>query len=533
VKAAHRKSVRRFKIARRKAPLMEFAFEVRESDLMGRIGRIRVGGKVLETPSLLPVIHPVSQQVTTKELESMGFGGLMTNSYIMMSRRGDEALEKGIHRALDYGGVFMTDSGGYQALEYGNLDLTYRRVASFQTRIGSELSVTLDRPTGFSASREYAKGTVDYSLRNALATMREFGQSKTVWVGPVQGGVFPRLLSRSARSLLSGGFAYLALGSPVQVMDNYRFGELVDMIVATRRAIPYAVPLHLFGAGHPLTMALSIALGCDTFDSASYILFARNGRYMTERGVSKLDSLEFLPCSCPVCIRATTSALKDLDTGDRTKALALHNLYILKKEVEACKEAIAEGRLWDLVQEKAIAHPSLFGALRNFADARDLLSGGTPLLKRKGLFVRNELDFARPELAMARDRLRRTTKVSSKTAVLVVSDIPLPMNMLRLPAKNVPSHCDFYRFHPVLGPYPAELEFVYPYTQTVTPSSKNPVPSAFLKQLRKAGYSKIVVVTADDYLQSAPPEVRSRPRRRGSSPSPQSASTRPQWPRRP
>ncbi|HXY56880.1 MAG TPA: hypothetical protein VEH01_04615, partial [Nitrososphaerales archaeon] len=66
--------------------MLNLAFEVKESDLLGRIGTIRVAGKSLETPYLFPVIHPVSQIVPTRDLSSMGFAGLMTNSYIIYSR---------------------------------------------------------------------------------------------------------------------------------------------------------------------------------------------------------------------------------------------------------------------------------------------------------------------------------------------------------------------------------------------------------------------------------------------------------------
>jgi 7-cyano-7-deazaguanine tRNA-ribosyltransferase len=478
---------------------MEFTFEVRESDLMGRIGRLRVGGKALDTPCLLPVIHPVNQLVTTQELELMGFKGLMTNSYIILSRRRDEALKEGIHRMLQYEGVFMTDSGGYQVLEYGDIEVGYRRVASFQESIGSELSVTLDKPTGFSASEKYARSSMEYSLKNAIATINEYGQGKTAWVGPIQGGLFPLLLSKSASSLVKAGFEFLALGSPVEVMKNYKFLELLSMVATTRRAIPYSVPLHLFGAGHPLTMALAVALGCDTFDSASYMLFAKDGRFMTDRGVSRLEAMKFLPCSCPICAKTTVAGLLELDLTNRTRSLALHNLYVLRKEVEVCREAIAEGRLWDLVQEKAIVHPRLFDAFKRLSKATDLLLDGTPLLKDKGLFVRDRHDFARPELARASNRLKQSVMRRSNSAVLVISEVPLPLSKVRLPDHKLPSECDFYGLHPTLGPYPAELEFVYPFTQTVASSGAcgKAQTAAAQKQLRNWGYSEVLLVKVD------------------------------------
>jgi 7-cyano-7-deazaguanine tRNA-ribosyltransferase len=464
----------------------------------------------------------------------MGFRGLVTNSYIIRSRRREEALEKGIHRMLDYDGVLMTDSGGYQVLEYGDLGVDYSDMAAFQADIGSELAVTLDRPTGFSESEKYARGTMEYSLKNAVATMKEFGKTRTVWVGPVQGGLFPGLLKKSARSLVEAGFEFLALGSPVQVMENYRFSELVKMILATRSALPYSVPLHLLGAGHPLTMAIAVALGCDTFDSASYILFAREGRYMTERGVSRLQAMKFLPCSCPVCTRTTVKELTELEPRERGKSLAIHNLHVLRKEVELCKEAIAEGRLWDLVQEKAAVHPGLSEALAEVAKASDVLKEGTPPLKDRGLFLRNPFDARRPELALARERLRQTMARRSKTAVLLTVGESLPLAKLKI-APELPKDSDLYKLHPVLGPYPAELEFVYPFTQTVsspecvdTRRRREPV-----KALWDLGYSTILLANVDAGGGFRLTTARSRPKSRGSSPSVPSSSARSQSPRRP
>ncbi|MDG6898739.1 MAG: tRNA-guanine transglycosylase, partial [Nitrososphaerota archaeon] len=209
---------------------MRLSFEVKESDLLGRIGRLSIGKRTIETPYLFPVIHPVYQAIGLDEIEQMGFHGVMTNSYILRKRRREEAIEHGLHKLLGFDGMIMTDSGGYQVLEYGDLDASYDEVADFQSRMGSDLAVTLDRPTGYSKSRTYATSTMEESLRGALATIRDFGDSETVWVGPVQGGLFGDLLKRSAGEMVAAGFQMLALGSPVQVMQNYRYEELVRML---------------------------------------------------------------------------------------------------------------------------------------------------------------------------------------------------------------------------------------------------------------------------------------------------------------
>ncbi|MDA4121375.1 MAG: tRNA guanosine(15) transglycosylase TgtA [Thaumarchaeota archaeon] len=499
---------------------MGFSFEVKESDLLGRLGTMRVRGKTLQTPCLLPVIHPVSQAVPPSELRAIGFEGLMTNSYILSSRRRDEAVSEGIHRLLGYDGVLMTDSGGYQVLQYGDLDVDYRQVASFQADIGSDFGVTLDRPTGYPQTSSVAKQTMEYSRKNAIATLAEFGNRETVWVGPVQGGLYLDQVKRSASSMVKAGFEFLALGSPVQVMQNYMFADLVRMILAVRKAVPYSVPIHLFGAGHPLTMALAVALGCDTFDSASYILFARKGKYMSRSGVTSLESMKFLSCSCPVCAKSTVKGLLELDHAEKTRMLALHNLYVLKDEVEACKEAIAQGRLWDLVEERSMAHPRLREAFEEMTKHVELLGEGTPAVKDRGLFIRSREDLIRPEILIARRRLGGALQRGSERATVSVASEEkgrLPPSRGRKDRRSA----DSYRIHPVLGLHPAELEFVYPFSQSVVAEGieENLNPRGVSASLRKMGYRSVSFIDKGQRKG----KVRSTRSLRGASPSARSS----------
>jgi 7-cyano-7-deazaguanine tRNA-ribosyltransferase len=307
------------------------------------------------------------------------------------------------------------------------------------------------------------------------------------------------------------------------------------MIVAARRPLPYSVPLHLFGAGHPLTMALAVALGCDTFDSASYALFARNGRYMSHGGVLSLRMMKYLPCSCPVCARTSVKDLQEVDARERTRLVATHNLYMLREEVEACKEAIAEGRLWDLVEEKSMAHPRLRDAFIELTKHRDIFVEGTPLLKDRGLLLRSEEDLGRPELDSAAKRLGSVLRRESRDAVLLTSWDSVPIGKKKQGSAGVPYKSDTYRIHPVLGVYPAELDFVYPFTQVVTAGaidSRVSVKEAAAR-LRKLGYRSVKVSTAGAKRRNASRQVTSRRTRQGASLSPRSSSPRPRSPRRP
>jgi len=135
-------------------------FEVKATDLLGRVGRLHTRHGALETPALLPVVHPINQEIDLNTIKKIGFKAVMTNAYITLKRIGEEAAERGIHSIIGFDGIIMTDSGGYQVLEYGEVDVTPAKMTTFQEEIGSDIAVVLDRPTGFSRNRAFAEQTL-------------------------------------------------------------------------------------------------------------------------------------------------------------------------------------------------------------------------------------------------------------------------------------------------------------------------------------------------------------------------------------
>ena len=92
-------------------------FEIKYSDLAGWIGVLHTNHGKIETPSFVPVIHPVRQSITAKKIKEIGFDVVITNAYITMKRHEDKARKAGLHKIINYDGEVMTDSGGYQVLE--------------------------------------------------------------------------------------------------------------------------------------------------------------------------------------------------------------------------------------------------------------------------------------------------------------------------------------------------------------------------------------------------------------------------------
>ncbi|MGQ9780838.1 MAG: tRNA guanosine(15) transglycosylase TgtA [Nitrososphaeria archaeon] len=444
-------------------------FEVKKTDLAARIGTLKTRSGTIETPTVLPVIHPFNQVIKPKEMAKMGFDALMTNSYLILreNRRSGESYN--VHRFLDFEKPIMTDSGAYQLLQYGEVETTPEEIVEFQKSIGTDVGVILDTPTGFTRNRRRAEETVKKTLEAAERSAFLFGDDKILWAGPIQGGTFYDLVEESARMMTKLDFDIFALGSPTQVMEQYNFEHLVRMILAAKGNIPLDRPLHLFGAGHPLTLSMAVSLGCDLFDSASYILYAKRGAYMTEHGTHHLDDLNYLPCECAVCSKYTAKEIRE--SKERTRLLATHNLHILSREIKSIRQAIYDGRLWEYVATKSRSHPKTWAAFKTFKELTEYLGKGTPIFKSHGLYLCSTPDQYRPEAKRSFDRIIRNIKIEKKILVVYLSTTNDHsfLYSLRAAAEHViGAKADTIQFcagiFPI-GVVPIELCDIYPFSQ--------------------------------------------------------------------
>lgn len=485
---------------------MKAEFEVKHKDLLGRVGYLHVGGKRVETPAFVPVINPAGQVVPAEEMKRLFECNIViTNAYILLKRFRQRVIEDGVHKFIGFDGVVMTDSGGYQVLIYGDVDASPVDIAVFQESIGSDIAVPLDRPTGL-VNRKEAEKTVEVTLANVKLTMDVVGpDSRCVWVAPVQGGLYYDLIERCVGEYEKMGFSLYCLGSPTPLMTSYRYKQLASMVSSTRRFLGPVKPLHLFGAGHPMVFAFVVAMGVDLFDSASYALFAKEDRYLTSDGTVRIESLAYFPCSCRVCIDYSPREMKQMEKSERFRLLSLHNLHVCFEEVEAVKQAVWEGRLFELVEKRAKSHPTLFDAFRNvFGDEETVktMARHTPLTKRRGLFLFDEESLKRPEYVRMMEWLESFFPDEGETAVLVSHRAATGRNLTNLLSKISEaigsSDFDVFVVGTPFGLVPLSLYSVYPISQTNYPTSlmksiENKVFMNAFQKLSRSKHRKVVV----------------------------------------
>ncbi|MEB3780601.1 MAG: tRNA guanosine(15) transglycosylase TgtA [Desulfurococcales archaeon] len=453
-------------------------FEVKDVDLAGRIGILSSRGKRIETPAFMPVVDPIRQELPLEQIRNAGFDQIITNAYLILKRFGERAVEEGIHGILGFNGMIMTDSGAYQILEYGSIDVSQEEILHYQIAIGSNIGVILDHPTG-DVGLEEARRSVEITLNRAKEAEDLISGTDLIWVLPIQGGRHFDLVEYSAmKSKHFKSYGMYGIGSPTVFLERYMYDVVLEIIYRAKKHLPPGKPVHLFGAGHPLILPFAVALGVDTFDSASYILYARDGRYMTEYGVYRIEDLEYLPCNCPVCSRYSASEFRDMPREERTRLLALHNLYTINRMIRRIKQSIREGRLWELLEEVSKRHPQAYSTFQKILNYNDYIERFTPRVKGivKGLRVYNIESLYNPKISRFRFKLLKLKPPPPSIYEGKASFYPLTRN-----TECSRSDREFTVYYvPYIGIIPSPLCGVYPSTQFDYPHT---VPSNIIEDL--------------------------------------------------
>ena len=449
-------------------------FEIKDRDAAGRICKFTTKHGTVTTPNLMPVINPNKMPILPKEMKSL-FGAeiVITNSYIIKK---DEklrlkAINDGLHKLIDFDGTIMTDSGTFQSYVYGDVDVEPLEIVEFQKKIGSDIATILD-----------VFGTPDQTFKQAEEGMKETlsRAKKSVEIKddmilstPVQGSIYPDLRFKCAKELSKIGGDFYPIGGVVPLMENQRYTDLINVILSSKRGLDPSKPVHLFGAGHPMIFPMAVALGCDFFDSSAYIKYAVDDRLIFTWGTEKLEDISELPCCCPVCSSYSSDELKKLSKKERTVEIAKHNLYVSFAELKKIRNAISQGSLWELVEQRANANPHLLEAfnLLKSEDNKDWLEKFEPISKNKAMFYTGSQTFHRPIVHRIHKRLvDRFEKNSDFYIVLPEGKKPFStqyaQEIKQIYQKNNKVNIII---DSSLGPVPVELDEMYPFAQSVFP----------------------------------------------------------------
>ena len=465
-------------------------FEIRAKDGLARLGRFTTNHGTVRTPLLMPVVHPGKSAIKAKELVNhYGFQMVITNSYIIRSheRFRDIALEKGVHELLNFTGPIMTDSGTFQMYFHSLPDdeIDPLEIVEFQKSIGTDIGTILDVFSDPKVGKTKVEQDMRISLERAKLSVDK--KDEMMLAGTVQGGSYPDLREISAKGLASLDFDVHPIGGVVPFMEQYRYADIVRATLAAKKHLPPDRPVHLFGCGHPMFFAQAALLGCDFFDSASYAKFAEGGRMLHPTGTIHLDQLNELPCDCPVCSNTTALEFKTLEKSEKDLELMKHNLYVTSAEMRRVRQAISEGKLFELTATRARSHPGLLEAFRVMMEYSKMMVDSDPMGKTSSIFYTGPETVMRPEVVNFYQRLYELYPYRNTNTIIMVPD-----NANRPYSESAGAIIEEVRqrkpedlillFLTPMGIVPWELEHVHPAQQGVFPETTDSLSLEVVQQ---------------------------------------------------
>src|SRR5213596_599592 len=173
-----------------------FSFRVTHTDRGARRGRMTTAHGRVETPAFMPVgTQGAVKGVTHRDLDSIGAEILLSNTYHLYLRPGDDLIARrgGLHRFIGWTRPMLTDSGGYQVFSLADrrtidengarfrshLDgsshlLTPEKAADIQAQLGSDIAMVLDECLAYPAEIGPARQSMERTLRWARRARERF-----------------------------------------------------------------------------------------------------------------------------------------------------------------------------------------------------------------------------------------------------------------------------------------------------------------------------------------------------------------------
>lgn len=223
-----------------------------------------------------------------------------------------------------------------------------------QYDLGSDIVMIFDECTPYPATFDYAKKSMEMSLRWAKRSRNRFDElgNQNALFGIVQGGVYEELRKISVEGLVEIGFdgyavGGLAVGEPKE--DMHRILEYVCP------QLPADKPRYLMGVGKPEDLVEGVRRGIDMFDCVMPTRNARNGHLFVTDGIVKIRNAKYRDdtspldpeCDCYTCKHYTKSYLYHLDKCGEilgARLNTIHNLRYYQRLMAQIRQAIDEDR---------------------------------------------------------------------------------------------------------------------------------------------------------------------------------------------
>ncbi len=350
-----------------------FSFSLHSTCGDARAGVVSTQTGDFNTPTFMPVgTYGSVKSLSPAEIYACGASIVLCNTFHLMLRPGAEIINAhgSIAKFMGWQGPVLTDSGGFQIFSLGVSKKVEKKGVSFrspvngdeilmtpelamkiQKEIGSTIAMIFDDCTPLTDNQSYAeesmKLSIDWAKRSKIA---HSGNDAAIF-GIVQGGMFEKLRSYSAKALLDIGFDGYAIGGLSVGEEKKTLNRIVQY---TAELLPSGSPRYLMGVGTPIDILESVSAGIDMFDCVLPTRNARNGYLFTKDGIVRIrnakhkNSLDPVEegCQCYTCENYTRAYLHHLDKCNEilgARLNTIHNVYFYANLMKNIRKSIVTG----------------------------------------------------------------------------------------------------------------------------------------------------------------------------------------------
>ena len=394
---------------------MSFRFEIEKKipNSGARAGKIHTPHGIIDTPAFVTVgTKATVKSLTPEQVKDLGAGVVLANTYHLYLEPGADrvATMGGLHKAMNWQGPIITDSGGFQVFSLGaalgrgisklikagkelllndNIEdeaiinarkakidesgvmfrshidgsahyFTPEKSIEIQHKLGADIIFAFDECTSPHESFTYQRQALDRTHRWGKQCLEYHKNSPyakhQALFAVVQGGRHEELRKESAKALAEMDFDGYGIGGSFEKEDMATAVKWVNEI------LPEEKPRHLLGIGEPEDLFMAVENGCDTFDCVAPTRIARNGQVYTKEGKINLTNTEYRDdlrpidenCECYTCKNYTRSYIAHLHRSKEMLAATLcsiHNLYFIIHLVKKMREALLNGTFESFKQE--------------------------------------------------------------------------------------------------------------------------------------------------------------------------------------
>jgi queuine tRNA-ribosyltransferase len=323
------------------------------------------------TPCFMPVgTRGAIKYLSAADYERLGAEIVLGNTYHLMLRPGAQTVAElgGLGRFAGWGGLTLTDSGGFQVFsldpKVDDDGVTFRSTydgsrhrftpelaVHTQELLGADIQMVLDvcppLPSPPEVIRLAVERTSAWAARARAAHRRE-GQAL---FGIVQGGISEVMRAESAQRTVALEFDGYGIGG-LSVGETR--AEMLPALAAAIAHLPADRPRYLMGVGDPASLVEAVALGVDQFDCVMQTRLGRHGTALTSTGKLHIKNASHAlsdepldaECSCEVCARHSRGYIRHLfQVGEPTasRLVSIHNVSWTLQLMHRMRLAIAAG----------------------------------------------------------------------------------------------------------------------------------------------------------------------------------------------